>query len=72
MTAHRSYRDAVSHELACQELRRSAGTQFDPQVVEAFLIEVENAGEERELDPAQHAAAHVRMLLGEAAVAAQG
>jgi hypothetical protein len=33
-------------------------------VVEAFLAELESAGEERELDPAQHAAAHVRMLLG--------
>jgi diguanylate cyclase (GGDEF)-like protein len=68
MTADRSYRAAVSHELACQELRRSAGSQFDPQVVEAFLIEIETAGEERDLNPAQHAAAHVRMLLGEAVV----
>jgi diguanylate cyclase (GGDEF)-like protein len=64
MTADRSYRAAVSHELACQELRRSAATQFDPDVVEAFLTEIETAGEEHELDAAQHAAAHVRMLLG--------
>ena len=64
MTANRSYRAAVSHELACQELRRSGGTQFDPKVVEAFLTEIETAGEEGELDAAQHAAAHVRMLLG--------
>ncbi len=41
MTANRSYRAAVSHELACQELRRSASTQFDPEVVEAFLTEIE-------------------------------
>ncbi|HEY6525226.1 MAG TPA: diguanylate cyclase [Solirubrobacteraceae bacterium] len=65
MTANRSYRAAVSHEQACQELRRSAGSQFDPEVVEAFLTEIEAAGEEGELDAAQHAAAHVRMLLGD-------
>jgi HD-GYP domain-containing protein (c-di-GMP phosphodiesterase class II) len=64
MTANRSYRDAVSHDTACQELARTAGTQFDPRVVEAFLTEIETAGEERELDAAQYAAAHVRMLLG--------
>jgi diguanylate cyclase (GGDEF)-like protein len=69
MTANRSYRAAVSHELACQELRRSGGTQFDPGVVEAFLTEIETAAEEGELDAAEHAAAHVRMLLGDAAVA---
>jgi HD-GYP domain-containing protein (c-di-GMP phosphodiesterase class II) len=63
MTAHRSYRPAVTHELACEELRRSAATQFDPTVVDAFLAEIETAGETRELDAAQDAAAHVRMLL---------
>jgi HD-GYP domain-containing protein (c-di-GMP phosphodiesterase class II) len=68
MTADRSYRAAVSHELACQELRQSAGTQFDPEVIDAFLIELETAPEEGELNPAQHAAAHVRMLLGEASL----
>ena len=63
MTAHRSYRAAVAHEVACEELRRSAGTQFDPAVVDAFLDVIESATEERELDAAQHAAAHVRTLL---------
>ena len=69
MTANRSYRTAVTHEVACLELRRWAGTQFDPSVVEAFLTEIETRGEERELNPAQHAAEHVRTLLAEAAVA---
>jgi diguanylate cyclase (GGDEF)-like protein len=69
MTAHRTYRAAVSHETACQELVRSAGTQFDPEVVEAFLTEIESAGEEREINAAQHAAEHVRMLLSSAGVA---
>ncbi|MGH2892817.1 MAG: bifunctional diguanylate cyclase/phosphohydrolase, partial [Solirubrobacteraceae bacterium] len=58
MTADRSYSAAVPHEVACQELRRSAGTQFDPGVVEAFLTEIETAGEECDLDAAEHAAAH--------------
>lgn len=33
----RVYKPARSHEEAVAELRRCAGTQFDPQVVEAFL-----------------------------------
>ncbi|HEY5997932.1 MAG TPA: HD domain-containing phosphohydrolase [bacterium] len=33
----RPYRAAADHERACSELRRCAGTQFDPRVVEAFL-----------------------------------
>jgi HD-GYP domain-containing protein (c-di-GMP phosphodiesterase class II) len=39
MTTNRPYRDALSHEYAVAELRRCAGTQFDPHVVEV-LIEV--------------------------------
>jgi len=37
MTSDRAYRDAIGHEAAHAELRRCAGTQFDAQVVEAFL-----------------------------------
>lgn len=37
MTTDRSYRKALSHEDAVAELRRCAGTQFDPQVVDALL-----------------------------------
>jgi HD-GYP domain-containing protein (c-di-GMP phosphodiesterase class II) len=37
MTSDRPYRRALSHEEAVAELRRGAGTQFDPEVVEAFL-----------------------------------
>jgi HD-GYP domain-containing protein (c-di-GMP phosphodiesterase class II) len=36
MTADRSYRSALSREDAAAELRRCAGTQFDPKVVEAL------------------------------------
>jgi HD-GYP domain-containing protein (c-di-GMP phosphodiesterase class II) len=37
MTSDRPYRAATSEEEAIAELRRCAGTQFDPNVVEAFL-----------------------------------
>ncbi len=37
MTADRSYRRALSHEAAVDELRTCAGTQFDSWVVDALL-----------------------------------
>ena len=37
MTVNRPYRDAISKELAAEELKRCAGSQFDQQVVDAFL-----------------------------------
>lgn len=37
MTSNRPYRRALSKAEAVVELRRGAGTQFDPAVVEAFL-----------------------------------
>lgn len=37
MTSDRPYRKALPHEVAVIELRRSAGQQFDPTVVEAFV-----------------------------------
>src|SRR5690242_8495228 len=37
MTTTRSYRRAMSRDDAVAELRRNAGTQFDPRVVEALL-----------------------------------
>lgn len=55
MTDRRPYRPPRSHEEAVAELRRCAGTQFDPRVVEAFLEVLEahavpsrRVGEERE------------------------
>ncbi len=63
MTTERSYRAAMSHEGACQELRRCAGAQFDPAVVEAFLAVVEDEEDEAAVDAAHTAAAHVRTLL---------
>jgi HD-GYP domain-containing protein (c-di-GMP phosphodiesterase class II) len=37
MTADRVYRPAMTHDAAQAELVRGAGTQFDPEVVDAFL-----------------------------------
>jgi HD-GYP domain-containing protein (c-di-GMP phosphodiesterase class II) len=37
MRTDRVYMAALSHEEAAEELRRQAGSQFDPVVVEAFL-----------------------------------
>ena len=43
MTSHRPYRKAIPHHAAVEEIRRSAGSQFDPQVVQGFL-EAERRG----------------------------
>jgi HD-GYP domain-containing protein (c-di-GMP phosphodiesterase class II) len=40
MTAHRPYRVASTAEEALAELRRCAGSQFDPQVVEALAVDL--------------------------------
>jgi len=37
MVSNRPYRKALSLEVAIRELKDNAGTQFDPQVVDAFL-----------------------------------
>jgi HD-GYP domain-containing protein (c-di-GMP phosphodiesterase class II) len=37
MTADRPYRKALTHEQALSELRKFAGVQFDPEVVDAFV-----------------------------------
>lgn len=41
MTNNRPYRRAMSHESAVKELRRSAGEQFDPQLVPLFTALLE-------------------------------
>lgn len=46
MTSNRAYRKALSHEVTMKEIRRCAGTQFDPAVVEAFERAIERYREE--------------------------
>ena len=37
MTTDRAYRKALPHVIACGELERCSGTQFDPDIVRVFL-----------------------------------
>ncbi|SHG69028.1 PAS domain S-box-containing protein/diguanylate cyclase (GGDEF) domain-containing protein [Thermosyntropha lipolytica DSM 11003] len=41
MTSDRPYRKALTHEEALEEIRRNAGTQFDPRIVEIFIDIIE-------------------------------
>ncbi len=70
MTFERAYRRATPHEVACRELRRCAGEQFDPAAVEAFLTVIEMVDDQRGLDVATTAASRVRALLDTNAAAA--
>ena len=40
MTQNRPYRKAMTREAAMEEIRKNAGTQFDPKVAEVFVEEV--------------------------------
>ncbi len=42
ITSDRPYRKALSHEKAAAELRRCAGTQFDPELINIFLPLIES------------------------------
>lgn len=55
MTLGRPYRQAMAHEDALAELRRCAGSQFDPKVVEAF-VQTAGVQEDRKAIPAPEAA----------------
>ena len=45
MTSRRPYRQAMSREQACIEIARNAGTQFDTEVVNAFLVMIRRTPE---------------------------
>ena len=70
MRTDRSYRRALSHEVAMAELLAASGTQLDPHVVEALvavIVEGEVSGEELHLAPRSHS----RLLLGAPETAGQ-
>jgi response regulator RpfG family c-di-GMP phosphodiesterase len=42
MTTDRAYRKALPHVIACGEMERCSGTQFDPEIVRVFLAHIED------------------------------
>ncbi|WP_114662289.1 HD-GYP domain-containing protein [Polynucleobacter necessarius] len=39
LISERVYKDAWTHQMACEEIQRLKGIRFDPAVVEAFLMD---------------------------------
>lgn len=58
MVAGRPYREAISHQQALAELRRQAGVQFDPELVDLFIALFASGipWELEPFDPVEHAA----------------
>ena len=50
MTSNRSYRRGLPHEVAVEEIKNCAGSQFDPEITESFL-RVEKIFKEAALNP---------------------
>lgn len=42
MTSSRPYREAMSVEVAVEELKRCSGSQFDPDIVEIMISLIES------------------------------
>jgi HD-GYP domain-containing protein (c-di-GMP phosphodiesterase class II) len=42
MTTDRAYRKALPHIIACGEIERCNGTQFDPEIVRVFLAHIDD------------------------------
>ena len=59
MTTPRPYRDMVSHQAAVAELKRCAGTQFDPQIVD-LIDQILQGG--MEINPEKHDAESSALL----------
>jgi HD-GYP domain-containing protein (c-di-GMP phosphodiesterase class II) len=58
LTHQRSYRKALNREETITELKRGAGAQFDPAVLEAFLALLKRRGDG--LSPSAHGASEGR------------
>lgn len=43
MTSDRAYRKGLEHDIAISEIKKNSGTQFNPDVVDAFLSIIDNA-----------------------------
>lgn len=41
MTSDRSYRKALSHAMAMEEINKYSGTQFDPEIVQFFNVSID-------------------------------
>ncbi len=54
MTSARSYGKRSSHTAACEELRREAGRQFDPRVIDNLLEELQQLGRAPLAAPAEN------------------
>jgi putative nucleotidyltransferase with HDIG domain len=64
MTSTRPYRQALGHDAAVAELRRVAGSQLNPVVVDAFIRQLETgaAGVAHAHDGVEHAHVHDRAV----------
>jgi putative nucleotidyltransferase with HDIG domain len=57
MVSHRPYRRTRSYEEAFEELRRCAGQQFDPVLVERFIevVQARDGSRQKEIEPVSNA-----------------
>jgi HD-GYP domain-containing protein (c-di-GMP phosphodiesterase class II) len=47
MTTDRPYRKGLTLEMAVEEILRGRGTQFDPELAEAFVAMIERSAREQ-------------------------
>jgi putative two-component system response regulator len=59
MSSDRPYRKALSRDIVCEELRRFAGIQFDPDLAKEFLLVLESGACDIDMELVAEAAASV-------------
>ena len=62
MTSSRTYRPALTHDEAVRELRKVAGTQLNPTVVEAFIQEINSHAPASQDHEREHLAVYERAV----------